>query len=296
MKVQPSPSLAIRLLLRCWEQPFTRTTHGQLWLVLLVSEAAIAVLDVLVRPFGLFFAPLYFFPICCACWRLGLLGGVVTGTVSTALVAVVGMAVHDQASGSAIAVNFLVNSLLLSFVATIVVGFRYCYDQQQHLATHDRMTGALSRQTFYERLEAMLDHAGKDRRYVLLLYFDIDGFKAVNDCHGHQAGDEILQAFAIGAVRVLRQTDAFGRMGGDEFTVAMLLASPEEAHNLAESLQKRFSALLAKSGHAVTCSMGALIVPSNHRSTAAALMKAADQLMYKAKQGGRNRVCIASAA
>lgn len=228
-------------------------SRGQLWVVLLLSEVVIAVLDVLLRPFGLFFAPLYFFPICCACWRLGLIGGVVAGIVSTAFVALVGMAVHDQLPASAIVANFLVNPLLLSFVATIVVGFRYSYDQQQHLATHDR--------------------------------------------YGHQAGDEILQAFAVGAGRILRQEDAFGRMGGDEFTVAMLLASVDDAHNLAESLQKRFSALLAKSGHPVTCSMGALIVPPGYHScfTGTALMKLADQLMYEAKQGGRNRVCIASA-
>ncbi|MFC3216353.1 GGDEF domain-containing protein [Novosphingobium panipatense] len=110
-----------------------------------------------------------------------------------------------------------VRAVTYGFVAAIVLSFRRSFDREHHLAARDRMTDALNKETFRERVIHRLDLAVPARQSFLLAILDLDDFKGINNRHGHVAGDEVLRAFAQGARKAIRREDDFGRIGGDEF-------------------------------------------------------------------------------
>lgn len=133
-------------------------------------------------------------------------------------------------------------------------------------------------------------------RPLLLAYLDLDGFKRINDDHGHEAGDRILRDFGAEGRAALRSEDCFSRLGGDEFAVLISLPSIEAAQETAERLHARLSAALASTGHKVTCSMGALIVRPDGVASLDELMREADRLMYAVKKVDKNGVRFATHA
>jgi diguanylate cyclase (GGDEF)-like protein/PAS domain S-box-containing protein len=109
-------------------------------------------------------------------------------------------------------------------------------DRLRHLADHDDLTGLVNRRRFQEELER---HLAEGRRYGMtgaLLVLDLDGFKAVNDNHGHSAGDHVLRGVADALRSRLRETDVVARLGGDEFAVLLPRETPEAAEQVCRSL------------------------------------------------------------
>ncbi len=109
-------------------------------------------------------------------------------------------------------------------------------DQVRYLATHDSLTGVLNRHTVRERLTDLIEQADQHQRTFGLLYLDLDGLKAVNDGHGHSAGDELLQLAACQLLSAFRACDVVARMGGDEFVV--LCPDVEDESVLAAMLER----------------------------------------------------------
>lgn len=181
------------------------------------------------------------------------------------------------------------------FVAVTVASFRRSFDRERFLALRDRMTGALNKEAFRERVVATLDAAARTKGMLLLAILDLDDFKAVNNEHGHGAGDAVLLAFAQGAAAIIRREDAFGRIGGDEFAFLIAVHSADEGHRLAAMLHARLSGVLAGAVHPVTCSMGALVIPPGASREEATMMRTVDQLMYAVKRAGKNAVEIGEA-
>ncbi len=272
-----------------------RRSAVEAWGLVLVSMALVAALDFSTHAFELCIATLYIVPICLAAWMFRPRAAIGITALVTFIAFLKYPLLHTEPSVFTTIYNGTSRALAFALLTAIMLAIRRSYDHARLAARRDRMTGALNKQSFHERTVGILDMAQAARRTVLLLYLDIDGFKGVNDQHGHHVGDEVLQAFAAGAARALRRDDCFGRLGGDEFAVALVVDSGDEAQALAESLHQRFTAALASSGHAVTCSMGALIVPAGSRFACDELMQAADRLMYASKHGGRNAVTIATA-
>jgi diguanylate cyclase (GGDEF)-like protein len=171
-----------------------------------------------------------------------------------------------------------------------IVG-RYA-DQLAELATTDPLTGLVNARGFHDRLRHELGRADRYQEPLSLLILDLDGLKRVNDHLGHEAGDAALRSIA-GAIRSeLREIDLGARLGGDEFGVLAPRTTEESALVLAERLR---SCVVASShdvlGHSTTISIGiaSLIPARNERSTAAALIAAADAALYRAKRAGGNR-------
>jgi diguanylate cyclase (GGDEF)-like protein/PAS domain S-box-containing protein len=111
-------------------------------------------------------------------------------------------------------------------------------ERLRHLADHDALTGLINRRRFEEELER---HLAQGRRYGMggaLLVLDLDGFKAVNDNHGHRAGDRVLIAVATTLKRRLRESDVVARLGGDEFAVLLPRAAPREAERVCQALEQ----------------------------------------------------------
>lgn len=156
----------------------------------------------------------------------------------------------------------------------------------RHRASHDALTALPNRSSFHERLEHALADPELRRRGLALLCVDLDGFKAVNDEHGHDAGDEMLRIVAARLARSVRADDMVGRVGGDEF--ACLLADVPSREQLSHLACKIFDAVGApmKIGPlqlTIHASIGIAVCPTDGAS-AEGLLKSADYAMRRAKR------------
>jgi diguanylate cyclase (GGDEF)-like protein len=171
----------------------------------------------------------------------------------------------------------------------------------RHQASHDMLTGLPNRVLFHDRLHGAIQRAQRHQAQFALACIDIDGFKGVNDEHGHPAGDALLQEIAARLTSQLRESDTVARLGGDEF--AVILENIDEARialQLCQELCRRLAEpyRLMVNGSPIEAHIGASIgiapfVPSQHADADEQLIQAADRAMYEAKRGGKNR-CVLS--
>ena len=164
------------------------------------------------------------------------------------------------------------------------------------LAHHDSLTGVMNRKLFIERLAQAAARGRRAGDPPALLYLDIDRFKAVNDAHGHNAGDALLKEFAARLRRCLRETDAVGRFGGDEFVALLENAKGEtNAAGIAQKIIDAMQAPVGAAGHelVVTASIG--IALHDGGMSVEAWIKRADDALYEAKNAGRNTFRLARA-
>ena len=165
------------------------------------------------------------------------------------------------------------------------------------LATTDGLTGLFNRRYFMEMAESQLRLAVRYEKKFSLLMFDLDHFKKINDTYGHDAGDEVLRNVADIMRQILRSTDIFGRIGGEEFAVAMPETDASTAVEVAERLRIRFmeSIVQTKAGPVrYTASMG-IATLSDAKTVLSQMIKWADVALYQAKNNGRNRIEINTA-
>jgi len=163
--------------------------------------------------------------------------------------------------------------------------------QLVHRALHDDLTGLPNRSLVVDRLAHAMQRTERTRRHTLALFVDLDGFKAVNDRGGHEAGDEALRVIGRRLRDCVRQHDTVGRYGGDEFVVvAEEVRWPGEAARLAERVldaaSQPFEHLSA--AHAVSASVGGTIATTGR--TPDEVLRNADAAMYEAKARGGNAV------
>jgi diguanylate cyclase (GGDEF)-like protein len=161
----------------------------------------------------------------------------------------------------------------------------------RHLAEHDALTGMPNRRLFDELAASRLAEARRHKGRLALLAIDLDGFKAVNDLHGHAAGDVVLKTAAERISSMLRESDVMARLGGDEFAVLLGEATPTDACYVADKLVDALSAPYAGVTPAVTASVGIASYPEAGQ-TVGALCEVADRALYQAKHAGRRRSAI----
>jgi diguanylate cyclase (GGDEF)-like protein len=160
----------------------------------------------------------------------------------------------------------------------------------------DPLTGVGNRRAFFERGEKLLHRSTFEGRPAVLLLFDLDRFKDINDTFGHQVGDRVLKAFCAVATAALRPDDLFGRVGGEEFASLLPYTSLDEGLAIAERIRSNFAATTLEVGAntlAATASVGVAMSIDTSR-TLADIFKAADRALYRAKANGRDRVEHAS--
>jgi diguanylate cyclase (GGDEF)-like protein len=162
-------------------------------------------------------------------------------------------------------------------------------EREKHIARLDDLTGISNRRHFFELAQTELSRSQRYKHPFTLAYIDLDGFKAVNDRYGHQAGDKVLCAIVNNVKKQLRSTDIAARMGGDEF----ILLLPEMDHSAAQgAIDKiRLSLLkeMRKKDWPVTFSIGVLTYQSGEVGPHE-LVRRADKLMYAVKTNGKNAV------
>lgn len=160
----------------------------------------------------------------------------------------------------------------------------------EHLAARDELTGVFNRRSLVDVMTQQKSRADRYGTTFSVLIADIDFFKRVNDTHGHQAGDAVLKKFAEAAAACLRSTDVFGRYGGEEFLAVLdqtsLAGVPVVAERLCAAARQLNLDEVAR-GFRVSVSAGGAeyIRPEDWKATVAR----ADQALYRAKEGGRDR-------
>lgn len=149
-------------------------------------------------------------------------------------------------------------------------------------ARHDGLTGLLNQRTFYTELRKELTRGQRQGYPLTLIYFDIDGFKGVNDTQGHRAGDAILTKVSEAALQTTREGERVARYGGDEFCIILPNSTLEEGRILAERLCETIKDLV--NSKRITCSVGISSSTPEDFLDADSLVKQADEAMYRAKK------------
>lgn len=165
----------------------------------------------------------------------------------------------------------------------------------QQLVYRDELTGVLNRRGVKDEFGDLFDEAlfskqhGELRKGVVIadfsiIFIDLDNFKKVNDTYGHDEGDRVLRGVADVLKHHVRGIDAVGRMGGEEFVVALLGASEDAAYKKAEEIRKAFATeVIVKDDYPITASIGVASLHQSEPSTLDELIEYADKAMYEAK-------------
>ncbi|RRJ85285.1 sensor domain-containing diguanylate cyclase [Aestuariirhabdus litorea] len=161
----------------------------------------------------------------------------------------------------------------------------------ERLATTDSLTGLWNRRRFEQELRKELHYSQRYGGGFTFVIFDIDHFKQVNDSFGHDVGDEVIQRVADCASNMLRAVDSIGRWGGEEFVLLLPKSSEADALVICERL--RLAIEHDETHPRITCSFG--VSQFLEGTTEDDMIKRADQALYRAKESGRNCVCLAEA-
>jgi two-component system cell cycle response regulator len=161
------------------------------------------------------------------------------------------------------------------------------------MAITDALTGLYNRRYMETHVGTLVDQANSRGKPLSVLILDIDYFKSINDTHGHDAGDDVLQDFAIRIRKSIRGIDLACRYGGEEFVVVMPETDMAVATMVAERLRRRIASEpfpIQKGARMIEVTISIGIAALGPNDNAAAVIKRADQALYRAKRDGRNRV------
>jgi diguanylate cyclase (GGDEF)-like protein len=202
---------------------------------------------------------------------------------------------------AALAVGLAVVAALAFGVPTLAFLFRgrqvsEARRRAAFLAQYDTMTGVLNRATFTTGLEAALRKYKADRGKLAIVFFDVDQFKAINDTHGHAAGDAFLKHVARAIQGATGPLDLCGRPGGDEFVALLKGRSEAEITNFVESVMSAVRQPINVDGRTIAGKISVGIYPVERGATAADALHRADVALYQAKTDGRNTYRVFSPA
>ncbi|MBI3347537.1 MAG: diguanylate cyclase [Burkholderiales bacterium] len=173
-----------------------------------------------------------------------------------------------------------------------ITAIKHSEEQARHLAFHDVLTGLPNRHLLFERLEFLMRDAARNERWLAVCYVDLDGFKAVNDAQGHDAGDALLRAAAERLSAGVRDNDVVARIGGDEFVLVLnqLSGLHDERHALNRLLESFAEPFVLPDGSevGVGLSIGVAMYPRHGRDVGT-LVTRADEAMLAGKRAGKGR-------
>ena len=172
-----------------------------------------------------------------------------------------------------------------------IIGLEYEAIQAQAKLEIDPLTGSYSRKKLKSLLLQVMKNCRQQNEDFAMLLLDIDFFKKINDSYGHEAGDAVLRAFAMAVRQQLRKNQYCVRWGGEEFIVLSPNCGGDSIRQLAENIRQHVEATML-AGHKITCSIG-IAFWQGEKDTADQLFKRVDRALYKAKNQGRNCVCMA---
>lgn len=186
---------------------------------------------------------------------------------------------------------FITGSFIISIVTFLLMNLYYRLRYQQivlqEMAYTDKLTQISNRTFIQENLSFLIHLSERQNSTLSVIFFDLDHFKHINDTYGHQVGDHVLSTLTSRIKNHLRKSDLLGRWGGEEFIIALPDTPLDQATILAEKLRQSIENTSFAFG-GLTCSFG--VVAHKNGESYEALLQRADELLYKAKQFGRNCV------
>lgn len=191
---------------------------------------------------------------------------------------------------------------LVAIVFNILIAFSYVLmlferlnTQLQNMADTDVLTGLLSRRAFINKMKRVLSRAQHDNTALSFLVLDIDNFKNINDTYGHFTGDELLKKYADVMKECFRTEDIIGRLGGEEFAIAISNIDNAVAIKVAERLRSEIENVTILCNDAPVSTTISIGIADLHQNINGyeALFREADAALYRAKNTGRNRIIIA---
>jgi len=188
---------------------------------------------------------------------------------------------------------YISENLINGYVITLhdITSLRMLTRDLSHQALHDPLTGLLNRRGFETRVREALARKQASEIDHSLCYIDLDYFKSVNDTYGHKAGDEVLQQVVHLAQKCIRDSDSFGRLGGDEFSILLYGCNLEKAGKIVGEICQtvaRHQFMWDQKAFSIGVSIG--LVPMLRNDTLTTLNHAADSACYQAKANGRGQV------
>jgi diguanylate cyclase (GGDEF)-like protein len=176
------------------------------------------------------------------------------------------------------------------FILTFILSaLKNTLKQEKEFSRIDFLTGIRNRRYFIELVHMEINRARRYEHPFTLVCIDLDNFKTVNDCFGHSTGDILLRLVAHTLQENIRVTDTVARLGGDEFAILLPETGRHEAEVIMQKVQKITLDLLRRHGWPVTLSIG-VVTFTNPPSTVDETLRISDQLMYTAKNSGKNGI------
>jgi diguanylate cyclase (GGDEF)-like protein len=250
--------------------------------------AAIGLLDSITGR-GFSFAIFYLIPIALGAW----FGGFAQGILISMACAVSWQVVEASWGSEVTPLTHLWNGTarfgIFVVTSSLLSRLRLSLYLEKRLARSDPLTGAANGRTFYDGVSLAVERALRVGEPVTLAYLDLDNFKWLNDKLGHSAGDEALCDLVRSIQVDIRATDLFARLGGDEFALLLPDCNKDAASALLARMRANFIAVMESKRWPVTLSIGAMTFPTPSRDVDA-MVHLVDELMYRAKKGGKNRI------
>jgi diguanylate cyclase (GGDEF)-like protein len=188
----------------------------------------------------------------------------------------------------------LIFSILVAWLAKLIIDLKRYKAELECLAFFDMLTGLPNRRLLYDRLNQAIAQSKRDKKIVAVCYLDLDNFKVINDTLGHESGDCLLIEVTKRFRSCLREQDTLARIGGDEFV--LLLQNLEETNHYKVVLERILKAaadpiVLGDKNVMASISIGVTLYPQD-ASDPATLLQHADEAMYQAKRDGKGKICL----
>jgi diguanylate cyclase (GGDEF)-like protein len=238
------------------------------------------------------FTLFYLVPIALVSWRAGRKSGMFVSVVSTLVWIVANPSTYGFLSSTLLAWNAITRTGFFFITALLISELHQRLHHEQQLAHTDFLTGALNRLAFFNIATVEIERSTRFDHGLSMVYIDLDNFKAINDAHGHDVGDRLLKEVATTISANIRGIDTMARLGGDEFVVLLPQTNEAAAATMATRLRQALLATMQFNAWPVTFSLGvytSLQAPHSVNE----LLKRSDELMYRAKSGGKNAIARA---
>jgi diguanylate cyclase (GGDEF)-like protein len=233
---------------------------------------------------------LYLIPICIVTWYIGEISGIVAADLSAG--AYLASDLVNKKAGTYGIVDIWNAVMFLAFFSIVVIilsRLKKTLIREKNLARIDFLTDIYNLKGFYDFGAREIDKCRRYLRPISVAYIDCDNFKQINDTYGHQVGDELLKMIAATIVDNVRITDLAARLGGDEFAIMISETGQDAVKNVIERVRKSLQNMVQTKNWPVTFSIGVVIF-NNAPETLDEAVRKADELMYKVKKNGKNKI------